>query len=139
LYKGTVTALEQIRANAEMVMQDLGPLSGMGSEFGYNRASVQWLEGYIERLRASGKFRDEELIENLTAVLGSFLGECLARSYEGEWRFENGGWGVWFRVGGAAFPFTKMMKQFRNGVEGGDSILNLFDVLPEVFKRDAKG
>ena len=73
------------------------PSSGLGREnFGYNRASVEWVEGYIERLRSSGKFEHEAALENLTAVLGSFLGECVAQSYNGEWRNQDGRWGVYF-------------------------------------------
>lgn len=65
---------EHIRANAELVIQQLRPLSNIN--FGYTRDSVEWLEGYIERLRDSGEFNDAEAKNNLTSVLGSFLGEC---------------------------------------------------------------
>src|SRR5438132_3406075 len=45
---------QRIKANAEMTIQQLRPLSRM--DFGYTRESVEWLEGYIERLRQSGEF-----------------------------------------------------------------------------------
>lgn len=122
--------LEKIRASAEMVVDDVGRLSGMGADFGYNRKSIEWVERYIERLRDSGQFSDQANTENLTAVFGSFLGECLVRNYGGEWRNEEGRWGVYFGGKSAAFPFSRVMKQFQNGLEDGDSILSLYDVVP---------
>lgn len=69
---------EHIRANAELVIQELGPLSGI--TFGYTEESVEWLEGYIERMRNSGEFDNSETRTRLISVFGSYLGECLVRS-----------------------------------------------------------
>ena len=41
---------EQIKANAELVIAQMRPLSGFA--FGYDAQSVAWLDGYIERERA---------------------------------------------------------------------------------------
>ena len=46
-----MTELEYIRANAEMIVRELGPLGNLGVGFGFNRVSVEYVEGYIERLR----------------------------------------------------------------------------------------
>src|SRR5678815_2412065 len=97
---------EHIRANAEMVVQELRPLSGI--DFGYTRESVEWLEGYIERLRVSGEFEKVETKEKLISVFGSFLGECIVRCYDGTWQQHEGTWCVAFTKGGMAFPFNKL-------------------------------
>jgi hypothetical protein len=128
-----MTELEGIRINADTVVRELGPLSGLGTRFGFNRVSVEWVEGYIERLRDSGIFKQKEALENLTSVLGSFLGECIAQTYNGEWRNEDGRWGVYFSNKSTAFPFSKVVKQLTDGLESGDSILGFFDMIPEVL------
>lgn len=122
---------EHIRANAEMVVQNLGPISGI--DFGYTEESVKWLEGYIDRLRNSGEFENAELRTKLTSVFGSFLGECIIRCYGGAWQQdEEGQWGVVFDDSNAAFPFSKVAKQIDNGLE--DGIASFFTLIPVIFK-----
>ena len=121
---------EQIKANAEMVVQQLQPLSGI--EFGYTRESVEWLEGYIERLRSSGEFESDELRHNLTNMFGCFLGECIVRCYGGQWEQQEGTWCVAFDDENAACPFAKVAKQFENGLE--DGIASFFKAIPILFK-----
>ena len=121
---------ELIRANAEMVVQQLRPLSGI--DFGYTRESVEWLEGYIERLRISGEFENVETKDKLTSVFGSFLGECIIRCYGGAWKQdESGMWCVAFTDDNIAFPFAKIAKQIDNGLE--DGIASFFNVIPTIF------
>ncbi|MGO8816678.1 MAG: hypothetical protein ACLQVG_18735 [Terriglobia bacterium] len=120
-------------ANAEMVIQQFRPLSGI--EFGYNRQSVEWLEGHIERLRQTGKLQDEATREELVNVLGSFLGECIVRRYGGAWTQREGIWCVAFDSHNVAFPFAKVAKQMENGREGGDGIGGFFSIIPEVFRK----
>src|SRR5690242_18865031 len=43
--------LARIRELADFVVERFGPISEI--EFGFNRASVQWAEGFIERQRAA--------------------------------------------------------------------------------------
>lgn len=122
---------ENIRANAEMVVQQLRPLSGI--EFGYTQESVEWLQGYIERLRSSGEFDNVEKKDKLTSVFGSFLGECIVRCYGGMWRqHEAGEWCVAFNDGNMVFPFAKVAKQIDYGLE--DGITSFFTLIPIVFK-----
>jgi hypothetical protein len=72
---------EHIRANAEMVVQHLRPLSGI--DFGYTK---------------------------LTRVFGSFLGECIVHCYRGTWKkHESGMWCVAFKEDEAAFPFLAQL------------------------------
>lgn len=120
----------EIRANAEMVGRELGKLSG--KELGYTQEGVEWLEGYIERLRNSAEFQDAEIRNKLTGMFGCFLGECIVRQYGGRWVQHEGVWCVAFSDDNMAFPFAKVAKQFENGLE--DGILSFFSVIPVLFK-----
>jgi len=121
---------ENIRANAELVIQQVRSLSG--SDVGYTQESVKWLEGYIERLRTSGAFESEDTKNKLTSVFGSFLGECIVRCYGGTWKQRDGVWCVAFDDKNIAFPLAKVAKQMENGLE--DGIASYFSVIPIVFK-----
>lgn len=112
-----------------MVVQQLRPLSDI--DFGYTRESVEWVEGYIERLRNSGELDDVEMKNKLTSVLGSFLGECIVRCYGGTWRQHEGEWCVAFDDDNMAFPFAKVAKQIENGRE--DSIGSFFNSIAAIF------
>jgi len=123
---------EHIRANAEMVIQQLRPLSGI--DFGYTRESVEWLEGYIERQRNSGEFDSVEVKNKLISVFGSYLGECIVHCYGGTWRqHEDGVWCVAFNDDNMVFPFAKVAKQMDNGLE--DGIVSFFTIIPIIFKK----
>src|SRR5689334_8265235 len=91
---------EQIRANAEMVLEQMRSLRG--SDSGYTQDSIVWLEGYIERLRKSGEFDSVESKSRLTSVFGSFLVECIVRCYGRTWTQHEGEWCVAFSGGGMA-------------------------------------
>ena len=125
----------RIQENAKLAVKELGPLSGLGDRFGYNLESIEWVEGYIERLRKNPDFgRDPK--STLISVFGSYLGECVVRIYGGEWRFyQEDGWGVLLSEGNVAFPFSKVQKLFRNGLEGGDSILNFVTIIGHFQKE----
>lgn len=118
-----------LKANAEMTIQQLRPLSGI--DFGYNGESVAWLEGYLERLRQSGGLDSEDMKHRLTGVFGSFLGECIIRCHGGAWAQRAGGWCVAFDETNAAFPFAKVRKQMDHGRE--DGIGSFFATIPLVF------
>jgi hypothetical protein len=120
----------RIRELAAWVVERFRPLSEV--DFGLNRASVQWLEGFIERQRPR---RDpiEGVPEGLVNTLGAFLGECLAAATGGAWEWDEQrqDWSIRFASGACAFPFAKVGKQFANGLESGDSILSFYDVAVE--------
>jgi hypothetical protein len=124
---------EQIAANAELVIEQVGKLLGVSLD--YDEKSLEWLDGYIDRNR---KNFDEEMKDKLVSVFGSFLGECVCRNYDGEWIEDNGQWAV--RVGEEpnqiiAFPLGKARKLFENSLEGGDSIAGFYRVLPYLFNH----
>jgi len=118
--------LAMIRGNAALVVEELGPISGL--EFGFGPESVAWVDGYIERQRA--RLTEPDTVASLVSVLGSYLGEAIIKAAGGAWdvherdeigvRFENGDW---------CFPFSKVAKQFADGGgEGGESILGFYNV-----------
>ena len=131
-----MTPDQEIYENAVRVIEGCASLSGLGSRFGYNRESVEWLDGYIDRLRDSGKFKEEEQLKNLTVSFGCFLGECLRVAYGGAWREHDGAWGVFFKDSSGAFPFSKVRKQLENGSAEGHSILSFYDVLPRILSGE---
>jgi hypothetical protein len=118
--------LQRIRANADLVIETLGPRSGL-EQFGFNAPSVEWVDGFIERQRLR-EDATPEFLEKMVSILGSFLGECIIRTYGGRWTFGEFGWGVHFDEKNAAYPFSKVQKQFDNG--NGDSIYSFFRMIP---------
>jgi hypothetical protein len=122
--------LARIRSNADLVVEQFGPLSGL-DRFGFDAPSVQWIEGFIERQRVR-KDVGPEFVAKTVSVVGSYLGECIIRSYGGRWALGEEGWRVEFDAENAAFPFAKVEKQFANGAE--DGIHSFFTLLPIVLR-----
>lgn len=115
-----------IRGNAALVLEELGPISGIA--FDYGPEAVAWVDGYIERQRE--RMTDAQAVASLVSVLGSYLGEAIIRATGGTWdvherdeigvKFENGDW---------CFPFSKVAKQFACGTaESGESVLAFYNV-----------
>jgi hypothetical protein len=113
-----------IAQNVQLAIERLGPISDV--DFGLNRESVQWVDGFIERQRARPDF-DPDALGALPSVLGSFLGACVMEATGGEWVWmDEHGWGVRLPNGNAVFPFAKVEKQFQNGAE--DSISSFYQI-----------
>jgi hypothetical protein len=129
-----MTIQEMIRANAEMVVEQLRQVSDV-KDFGYNAESVAWVDGFIQRQRVNPDM-DEAGVHQMTQNLGSYLGECVIACYGGEWRQEEGMWAVTFNEANAVFPFNKVGKQFANGSE--DSVRGWFETIPVIFARYIK-
>ncbi len=120
--------LEAIRENARMVVQELGPASGM--DLGYDSPSIEWLDGFVERQRA--RMEATTLID----VLGSFLGEAIVAEAGGAWgRTADGAVGVVLPTGSWCFPFTKVAKQWDQGRENGESILGFYNVAVDILAK----
>lgn len=62
--------------NSTMLIEQLMPLCGFA--FGYDERSVAWLDGYINRIRASQPMDDNERWK-LANVFGSYLGTAIVR------------------------------------------------------------
>lgn len=121
---------EKIKANAELVIAQMRPLSGF--DFGYDAESVAWLDGYIERQRARAD-RSLEREAGLVNVFGSYLGECIIRCHGGQWEQQDGAWRVIFDDRIAADPFAKVQKHFEFGAE--HSIQSFYEAIPALFAR----
>ncbi len=127
----SMTVDPSIKQNAELILRTCEPL--VDFEFSYDEKSVAWLEGYIERLRARGAF--EESFEKFASIFGCYLGEAIIRTYGGRWNEdEKYPLHVLFEGGVRVFPFAKVSKQMRNGLDAGDSILGFFRTIPQALK-----
>jgi len=118
---------DKLKANAELVVQQMSKVADM--QFGYDRQSIEWLEGFIERQRTREDINQDK-IDGMISTLGSYLGETIIRCHGGKWKNVDGQWCVQLNEGGSAFPFNKVRKQFANGRE--DSIGSFFDVIPKL-------
>jgi len=120
--------LRMIRENAAFAISELGKLAGI--DFGFDRQSVAWTEGFIERQRES---LEGEAGEGLVNVLGSYLGEAIIAAVPSAlWDEDDAGrLGVRFANGDMVFPFAKTAKQLAQGVAAGESILSFYNVSVE--------
>jgi hypothetical protein len=98
-------------------------------DFGFNRQSVAWIEGYIERMRERADFNDGTW-NGLIDTLGSFVGQCILARAGGSWALadDDRGWGILLPSDTFAFPINKVAKQFRSGLAEGESILGFYDL-----------
>jgi hypothetical protein len=155
---GEMTQQEKIRANARLVVEGLGPAATDIEDFGLNRESVEWVDGYIERQRKRGGSKAE--IESLVQVIGSFVGEAIIKTYGGKWGEFEGNLGIFFREAKkemeeepeditmtdeelmaeehnlhAVFPFAKVHKQFQQGRKNGESVFAFFELIGQMQKK----
>jgi hypothetical protein len=122
------TMVGLIRANAALVVSVVS--DQLHEELGYDAAGVRWLDGYVQRQHEQG---DPSIRDGLVGTLGSYLGECIVRSFGGEWAEVDGEWGVRFDERSVAFPFVKVRKHLENGRE--DSVLSFFSAIPALRGR----
>jgi hypothetical protein len=97
----------------------------------YNEASVEFVEGFIERNKLQ---IEKENWDGLINSLGAFLGQCIIENYGGKWEFdeETQATCVAFDNKNKVYPFAKVSKQFENGL--AESISSLYRNIPIVFK-----
>jgi hypothetical protein len=119
--------LEMIRANADLVLREAR--ENLGQDVGYDEAGVRWLDGFIQRRHDSGAVGDDP--SGLTNTLGSFLGECIAQTYNGHWQETEHGWAVIVDGDLAVFPFNKVHKHLVGGA--ADSVLSLYTGVPALI------
>ncbi len=105
-------AVEGLKANAEAAVEELSHLTEF--PFGYNRASVVWLEGYLERMNAAGVFNGPGR-DKLISIFGAFLGECIVRTCGGAWKKRGGPWGIAFDEDHFTRPFAAIVAQLDRG------------------------
>ena len=121
--------MDEIKKLADNLISHIS--EALGVHLKYDRASVKWIDDFIERIRPHV---DADSIEGLSNSIGAFLGECFIANYGGGWRqSDDGAWGVYFDDKNAAYPLAKVQKQLLNGHE--DSILSFYTIIPIVFDR----
>lgn len=101
-----------------------------GEVVGFDEVGGRWLDGYIQRQHERS---DPANRDGLVSALGSFLGECIVRTFGGEWAEGDGTWYVRFDDRNVAYPLTKVAKHLEHGAE--DSVLSFFTAIPVVFRR----
>lgn len=115
---------QDILANADFAVREYGALTDFA--FGYDLASVEWLDGYIERVRRRLK---DGPSDGTISVIGSYLGEAIIAATGASWVDDpDHGIGVVFDNGDACYPFAKVRKQFAGGHEDGESIASFYNI-----------
>jgi hypothetical protein len=123
-----VSVPDKLRANADLVVRTVR--QNLDTELTFDQAGVEWIDGYIDRLRDSIA---AEKRSGLVSTLASFVGECIIRTYGGVWVEKDGWWGVQVSERIWACPFAKIQKQFENGPE--DSVASFFTCIPILDKH----
>lgn len=127
--------LAAIEANRDLVMAEFSKLADR--PIGLDRASVAWVEGFLERRRG---ISDEAMRSKLVSTIGSYLGEAIRAATGGEWADIDGhGPGIHFPNGDACFPFAKVEKQLEQGLAGGESILSFYNVTVDTLAKGGLG
>lgn len=121
---------ETYRKTAENVVSHFR--DELSVELKYDEASIEWLDGYINRIRLK---IDKENYSGLATALGAYVGETIIATYGGAWAYSEdvNQWGIRFDDGNAAFPISKVYKQLEDGEF--DSVLSFFTILPKVFEH----
>jgi hypothetical protein len=100
----------------------------------YDSEGVKYLEGFIERTKVH---IPREEWPGLINACAAFFGECIIANFGGEWiKEEDGHLAVGFNDINKVYPFSKVRKQFENGLE--DSIHSLYTLIPAAFKLEPK-
>lgn len=122
---------EAIEKNAALVQDLLGKQAGIA--FDYGPGSVEWIDGYITRLRGTMKEPGR-----LPDVLGSYLGEAIRRRDGGRWvRERDGTVGLELTKGFVVYPLDKTAKHFANGE--ADSVYSLYQSIPALLAAQRSG
>lgn len=126
--------LAEIEANARLVCRTAA--EELDAEIGFDRAGVQWLDGFIQRQHNQGPGQSEN--GGLADVLGCYLGQCIIATYGGSWRETATGLGVSFDPKHVvAYPLAKVRKHLQAGAS--DSVLSMFDVIPLLLDQADDG
>lgn len=128
-------APSQIKQNAQWVIDNFGPQSGL-PQFGYNAQSVAYLDTFIDRQGES--FRSsKQSTDRIMSMLGAFLGEAIIATYGGDWQQSDQGLALSIQSGGQVHilqPFHKVHKRLTGGPE--DSLhLYFATFLPQVLSQ----
>lgn len=119
--------LAQIKANVEFALQEFRELAD--KDVALDAESVAWVEGFVESARGRYVGVDGGVPDGLIGLIGSYLGEAIIAETGGQWvEDDTGALGVMFSNGDTVYPFVKVIKQFEQGLAGGESILGFYTV-----------
>jgi hypothetical protein len=104
----------------------------MHVELSYDDASIQQLVTFIESVRVD---LDPQPRQQLAVAVGSFLGEAIIATQGGAWVVRGQELGIEFPDGSVAFPVTKAIKHFENGLV--DNIYGLYRNIPRLRTLDS--
>jgi hypothetical protein len=123
-----VTPADEYRTAAETVVSNFR--DELGVELKYDEQSIEWLDGYINRIRTQFK---KDSYPGLAVALGAYLGETIIATYGGAWDYfeKLDQWGIRLPDDNGAFPISKVYKQLEDGEF--DSVLSFFTMLPKVL------
>jgi hypothetical protein len=129
------TGTDQIKLNAQFVIDRFGPQSGV-KNFGCNDESIAYLDGFISR-QIGVVNKDSQTFDRFVSLFGSFLGECIVTTYGGTWVVKDSG--IHIEISNQEFlyitqPFQKVAQRIKVGDE--ESLLVYYsDVLPVVLGK----
>ena len=134
-----MSAPPQIKKNAQWVIDNYGPQSGL-PQFGYDPQSIAYLDEFIDRQGASFS-SNEQSSDRIVSLLGAFLGEAIIATYGGAWQQSEQGLSLCIQSGGQVHilqPFHKVYKRLTNGPE--DSLHFYFtNFLSQVVSQPQSG
>jgi hypothetical protein len=128
LPEGTMAAPPQIKKNAQWVIDNFGPQSGL-ERFDYDAESVAYLDTFIDRQGESFRANNASL-DRIVSLLGAFVGEAIIATYGGEWQQSGQGISLLVKRGESVHilqPFQKVHARIANGP--ADSLYNYFATL----------
>lgn len=100
----------------------------------YDSNGAKYVEDFIERNKTQ---IPKEEWNGLINSCGAFLGQIVIENYGGQWvKDENGSIAVAINDINKVYPFSKVSKQFDDGLE--DSIHSMYTIIPTVFKLQPK-
>ena len=132
---GDQSQISKIKANAQEVTVRFGRASRL-ADFGCNRESVAYLDGFLSRqivaVRASQQTEDRYV-----SLIGSFIGECILKTYPGKWVETTEGIHMEVQNDGATHlvrPFQKVLKRIEQG-ESESLVVYYGDLLPAALGK----
>jgi hypothetical protein len=119
----TIIEMKDLEALAEKVKTELN--------IEYNSDGVKFIEGFIERQKFNFSGRHQQGLMN---SLAAFIGQAIIKNYGGYWCFETHyhTYCIAFDAQNKVYPFNKVKKQFRNGLN--DSVSSFYNMIPVLFK-----
>ena len=131
-----MSQLQQVRANAAWVCENLGKQSGI-EPFAPTPESIDYLDSFLERQEAMVK-SSEANVNRFVGLFGAYLGECIIATYGGEWQESPQGLAIAIRTQTQHHvlqPFHKVYKRIANG---GEHSLGFYftKFIPQVLASD---